>query len=208
MSRTKKEKNTVVPNNENTTSETEASLGFSYQGRVTISLVNGKTVLSKTTYNNKGGDAMFNYLAQCLMGKLNTGLQPKYIICAENKAETPAQAYPIQAEGKAEVKKYSEKIIMNNVAESVIDGVYTTTLHFIIPKAYLISSSGKINELLLVSDYMNAEGSQVTSPDYSAYYYLVDDKGQWNPTDIKDISGNTNMIVDWELSVTNSTTGV
>ena len=201
MSKTKKKK---IKSNTDISSSILTN-HFVYNGHLRVSLLAGKQLISNYEYKNAGTKLLFRFLCECLRGSYTTAdkYRPTKIRLFYN-----SQAYPtsegtdVRPETTAPRSMFVPLNTVPDIYEAEEQGTYKTVLHFLIPYAYMTPSTGSggstINQVCLYSS------NTTDSKDYSAYFYLTNsERTEWNAIDFGDAASNYNLIIEWEMSISN-----
>ena len=177
-------------------SQTIFSDGLGYEGKVTLTLKNKNRVLKSKTYKNNGTAQLFKFLGYCLMDLYEEAksLLPAKLLLLHNYSDSLANAIPKSVDLRSDWQTFAKapSIISDSSTEQV-KVVYS----FEISRA-AIDERG-FNQIALygagVEDFR----------DFSAYYYLVDDRGEKLETElVADWSATTVLLIEWELSLSNN----
>jgi len=174
----------------------QGTQAISYQGSINLSINNGKKVLVRKKYHNKGMPNLFRFLANCLAGNNSDNLRPVKIKLFYNKdtAATP-NAFDWATASLTAVSPYilfdSTPVIKENKeAES-----FEVTFHFRVPFSHI---SGDTIHLIGLFKSDATDDKQ----DVSAYYLLSEDNS-WTPIDLSGVSANYSLIIEWTLKISN-----
>ncbi len=194
---------------------TEEKAGVVYSGQVSISVRSGKTTLSKKTYRNTGGVALFRFLANCIKdgGGDSSSLLPIKIklfeVDTDNKttpkdittelAKTANYGENVDLEEqKIDIDSASIFVAKSDTANVASDGK-SVTLSFRVPYSYITKT--KVNMIGLY-------GRGITHTGYWSAYYLLTKKTSDNSTSWDDLeinsSQNYNLLIEWKMSFDNS----
>ena len=191
---------------------------FSYTGKITITVKNGNTVVSKNTYKNNGGLNLWYFLCATLAGQYSNAelFRPTKLMLFNCSSATVPTTEPDFTDtlvytaltGEVSINKATSVLPIKDLSNKTIN--YTATLHFLVPPAYFSAGHEElgINTAVL---YGKSRPLDITSAknQYSAYYFFTtknDDQITWdvaNILKIKDIKENYNVIIDWEMSFDN-----
>ena len=182
---------------------------ISYSGKITVTVKNGNTIISKNTYKNNGGLNLWYFLCASLAGQYTNADQfrPYRIMLYYCKDETVPTSIEnldqdnfVKLTSEIPINRASEVLPIKESGKTIN---YTATLHFLIPPAYFNAvENAKINTVVL---YGKKEPTTPNKDNYSAYYFFAKD-GAWdtpNILNLDDIKDNYNIIIDWEMSVDN-----
>ena len=174
-------------------SQTIFSDGLGYEGKVTLTLKSNNRVLKSKTYKNKGTAQLFKFLGYCLMDSYEEAknLLPAKLLLLYNHSEYRAEAIPTNVDLRSTWQTFAKMPTIISESEQV-KVVYS----FEIPRA-AIDERG-FNQIALygvgVEDFR----------DFSAYYYLIDDRDEKLETeDVQKWSATTILLIEWELSLSN-----
>ena len=138
------------------------TISVGYSGKVTVTVVDDRKVVSRKVGHNAGGQPLFLFLAQCLCGnyKNTEPLQPLKIRLFYNNAEDETRAITninnwVGSEGEFfDITEASNFIFVNapNTTEEIEDekgnkNGYKAILHFRVPFSFL--TSAEINQICL-----------------------------------------------------------
>lgn len=174
--------------------QTIFSDGLGYEGKVTLTLKGDSgRVLKSKTYKNKGTAQLFKFLGYCLIDSYEEAknLLPNKILLLRNTSEHPDEAVETAVEQCSTWQTYVQTptIISDN---SQVKVVYS----FEVPRAAI---EGDFNQVALY-------GAGVTDMhDFSAFYYLRDNVGNFEDTEVALWSATTVLLIEWELSLSNKT---
>lgn len=198
----------------NKTIEQAQSIGYS--GRVKVTLVRGKKVISEKEFKNNGRWPLFNFLALCIKGEFNEAknLRPKYIrLFTAGTAgvttvpvPTDQNAFPYGATNLSlnVVPLNSSSNITKTEAET--SGSASVTLKYLIPLTQ-ISGLTNYRNINLLAMYYGSDSTYVNQP--SAYCFIKDENNESLLGEI--IEGipagsdpnQYNLIIDWTMSLAN-----
>ncbi len=183
MGRKKKSAQTTVDNTQ--------SIGYS--GKISISIVNGKRVISKQNYHNEGRLELFRFLANCLAGNLVEGLRPIQIKFFKYPANTSFNwTEAVWNDTSTAPKAVSPFIIydaMPIVKANETTNTCTVVFHFRVPLSYLTDDSN------LIGLY-----SSNSSDDFNASAWVIPDQPITLP---ENVVNNYSLILEWTLSISN-----
>ena len=192
------------------------TISVGYSGKVKVTVVDDRKVVSRNVGHNAGGQPLFQFLAQCLCGNYeNTKpLQPLKIKLFYNKAETVADAITsiqnwVKSEGDfTSVVSASNFIFVNapGATEEIADeegnkNGYKAILHFRVPFSFVTHT--EINQICLYAQ------NESDDKKYSAYYLFTTDKvdsagtKKLAPIKVNNQQTSYNLIIEWELSISN-----
>lgn len=188
------------------------TISVGYSGKVTVTVVDDRKVVSRKVGHNAGGQPLFLFLAQCLCGnyKNTEPLQPLKIRLFYNNAEDETRAITninnwVGSEGEFfDITEASNFIFVNvpNTTEEIEDekgnkNGYKAILHFRVPFSFL--TSAEINQICLYAQ------NEIDPKRYSAYYLFKDSANTKKLAPIKVDNQQTsyNLIIEWELRISN-----
>lgn len=155
-----------------------------YAGMVTLYQHTGtkKTVLARK--HNEGGRALFNYLADCLLGDF-----------AAAKSECPTKVMLLNINDDGSITKASNTSFIHILTKP--ERVYNETdgvvrYSFIVPQDMLSTSFNAIG-------LYPASATEADLEDYSAYCSIA--------LDSNSLSLSTVLVIDWELHISNKDGG-
>lgn len=191
------------------------TISVGYSGKVTVTVVDDRKVVSRKVGHNAGGQPLFQFLAQCLCGNYeNTKpLQPLKIRLFYNKASDTTVATEniknwVAYESDDSIEDASNFIFAN--APGTIDEIelidkqdrvtkngYKAILHFRVPFSFV--TYNKINQICLYAQ------NAINPKNYSAYYLFTDSTNTKNlvPIEVNNQQTSYNLIIEWELSIAN-----
>ena len=173
--------------------------GLGYEGKVTLTLKSNNRVLRSKTYKNKGTVQLFRFLGYCLMDSFEEAkrLLPNKILLLYNNAATnghPDTADPKDVVPQTYWQDYVQTpTIVNNSSNEQVSVIYS----FEISKAAI---NGKFNQIALYGTGMEYGADY---QDFSAYYFLKDENGNFDTQDASTWSATTVLLVEWELTLSN-----
>ena len=187
------------------------TISVGYSGKVTVTVVDDRKVVSRKVGHNAGGQPLFQFLAQCLCGNYeNTKpLQPLKIRLFYNKAtDTTAATTNINnwvgSDSNTSIEEASNFIFVNapSATEEIEDeegnkNGYKAILHFRVPFSFVTRT--EINQICLYAQ--NESDPKI----YSAYYLFTDstDVEKLAPIKVNNQQASYNLIIEWELSISN-----
>ena len=192
------------------------TISVGYSGKVTVTVVDDRKVISRKVGHNAGGQPLFQFLAQCLCGNYeNTKpLQPLKIRLFYNKAtDTTAATININnwvgSDSNTSIEEASNFIFVNTPSATeeikitdkqgnlVAKNGYKAILHFRVPFSFV--TRDEINQICL---YAQDESDPKR---YSAYYLFKDSKDEKKlaPIKVNNQQASYNLIIEWELSISN-----
>lgn len=205
-------KQTIKNKEENTELvKKQDTISIGYSGKVKVTVVDDRKVVSRKVGHNAGGQPLFLFLAQCLCGNYENAKtsQPLKIklfynnATNENDAITNIQNW-VKSEGDStSVVSASNFIFVNapSVPEKIEDeegnkNGYKAILHFRVPFSFV--THNKINQICLYAQNENDDKK------YSAYYLFKDSKDEkLAPIEVNNQQASYSLIIEWELSIAN-----
>ena len=197
------------------------TISVGYSGKVTVTVVDDRKVVSRKVGHNAGGQPLFLFLAQCLCGnyKNTEPLQPLKIRLFYNNAEDETRAVTninnwvgsageffditeasnfifVNAPGATEEIKITDKqgnLVAKNGCKAI--------LHFRVPFSFV--THDEINQICLYAQ------NESDDKNYSAYYLFTTDKADSTgtkklaPIKVNNQQASYNLIIEWELSISN-----
>lgn len=188
------------------------TISVGYSGKVKVTVVDDRKVVSRKVGHNAGGQPLFQFLAQCLCGNYENAKtsQPLKIklfynnATNENDAITNIQNW-VKSEGDStSVVSASNFIFVNgpSATEKIEDeegnkNGYKAILHFRVPFAFV--TQNKVNQICLYAQTENDDKK------YSAYYLFKDSKDEKKlaPIEVNNQQASYSLIIEWELSIAN-----
>ena len=192
------------------------TISVGYPGKVTVTVVDDRKVVSRKVGHNAGGQPLFQFLAQCLCGNYeNTKpLQPLKIRLFYNKATDTTAATTninnwVSSDSNTSIEEASNFIFVNAPGATeeikitdkqgnlVAKNGYKAILHFRVPFSFV--TYNKINQICLYAQ--NESDPKI----YSAYYLFTDstDVEKLAPIKVNNQQASYNLIIEWELSISN-----
>ena len=187
------------------------TISVGYSGKVTVTVVDDRKVVSRKVGHNAGGQPLFLFLAQCLCGnyKNTEPLQPLKIKLFYNKAtDTTAATTNINnwvgSDSNTSIEEASNFIFINapSATEEIEDekgnkNGYKAILHFRVPFSFV--TRDEINQICLYAQ------NEIDPKRYSAYYLFTDstDAEKLAPIKVNNQQASYNLIIEWELSIAN-----
>lgn len=184
-------------------------MNIGYQGKIKVSIMCGKKVISSKVYHNRGTKKLFQFICEALAGNYRPGLRPMYIRAFTNDeleeamlpdtykfnedlAVTPYIMYETTAfagNGNAED------------GESTTD-TYSVVYTFKIPYAFI--SGTKISKVALYP-----QNRSNANTDKCAFYGFVNpDTNDWDSIDLEQgdfLNGNFCIVMEWKMTLSNFT---
>ena len=199
--------------NSSTELKTNKSLqSLEYSGKVKISLMNNKQVLTTKEYHNSGTPLLFKYLAEALAGKLNSNLPPqKLALYTLSDVASTAGISPLNFswESAEEFLTPMTSMITYTSAPEVRpynNGGYQTILQFVVPYSRMINPAENPAYVLGLFPAMSKSASNDLGKAL-AFFCLADpETSVWEPIRFEDAFTTYNLLVEWALLVTNHTT--
>ena len=193
------------------------TISIGYSGKVKVTVVDDRKVVSRKVGHNAGGQPLFLFLAQCLCGNYENAKtsQPLKIklfynnATNENDAITNIQNW-VKSEGDfTSVVSASNFIFVNGPSTPeeikitdengnlVAKNGYKAILHFRVPFAFV--TQDEVNQICLYAQDENNDKK------YSAYYLFKDikDEKKLAPIKVNNQQVSYNLIIEWELSIAN-----
>ena len=177
-------------------SQTIFTDGLGYEGKVTLTLKSNNRILESKTYKNSGTAQLFKFLGYCLIGEYEEAkdLWPNKILLLHNTSDSPTGASAKAVEQQAGWQPLAQTpTIVSDSATEQVKVVYS----FEVPRNKIW---GNFNQVALYGVGTN----DIT--EFSAYYYLVDGRGDWAEVDLSSWSATTVLLVEWELAISNKNT--
>ena len=192
------------------------TISVGYSGKVTVTVVDDRKVVSRKVGHNAGGQPLFQFLAQCLCGNYeNTKpLQPLKIKLFYNNAKDKTAATTninnwVSSDSNTSIEETSNFIFVNAPSATeeikitdkqgnlVAKNGYKAILHFRVPFSFV--TRNEINQICL---YAQDESDPKR---YSAYYLFTDstDAEKLAPIKVNNQQASYNLIIEWELSISN-----
>lgn len=175
--------------------------GLGYEGKVTLTLKNNNHILKSKTYKNRGTSKLFEFLGYCLIDAFDDvkKLLPSKILLLYNTDSAsgikPDSANPKAVEKRTTIPQpwvQTPSIIIDS-DEAKVKVIY----NFEVSKAS-IRDPGDFNQIALY-------GAGVDDPsEFSAYYFLTDARGDFDTQDPSIWSATTVLLIDWELTISNT----
>lgn len=194
--------------------KTNTSLqSLEYSGRVKISLMSNKQVLTTKEYHNSGTPLLFKYLAEALAGKLNSNLPPQKLALytfsnKEDVAKTPPSEF--SWEGADRLLTPMTSMITYTSAPEVrpygTDG-YQTVLQFVVPYSRMINPAENPAYVLGLFPAMAKSASMDLGMALASFCLADPETSGWKPILFEDAFTTYNLLVEWALLVTNHNTG-
>lgn len=187
------------------------TISVGYSGKVKVTVVDDRKVVSRKVGHNAGGQPLFQFLAQCLCGNYENAeqSQPLKIRLFYNKAETKTAATVniknwVGSASNTSIEEASNFIFVNapGATEEIEDengnkNGYKSILHFRVPFSFVTYS--EINQICLYAQ------NEIDPKKYSAYYLFTDstDEETLAPIKVNNQQASYNLIIEWELSIAN-----
>ena len=190
-------------------------ISVGYSGKVKVTVVDDRKVVSRKVGYNAGGQPLFQFLAQCLCGNYENAeqSQPLKIKLFYNKAETKTKTEAIinieawassGSSSSEKVTSASNFIFVNapSVPEEIEDekgnkNGYKAILHFRVPFSFV--TRNEINQICLYAQ------NEIDPKKYSAYYLFTDstNKEKLAPIKVNNQQASYSLIIEWELNISN-----
>ena len=186
------------------------TISVGYSGKVIVTVVDDRKVVSRKVGHNAGGQPLFLFLAQCLCGNYENAKtsQPLKIklfynnATNENDAITNIQNW-VKSEGDStSVVSASNFIFVNatGATEEIKDeegnkNGYKAILHFRVPFSFV--THDEINQICLYAQ------NESNDKNYSAYYLFTTDKvdstgtKKLAPIKVNNQQTSYNLIIEW-----------
>lgn len=179
-----------------------------YTGNITVIIKQHNKIISKQTYHNQGGAALFNFLSNCIISdNYKIADAPRFIKLftfldnTVNEISTESGIITESIPLCASVYYNASDIILDDNSASAY-------LHFTIPCSAIDNSGDgaggngtvKIYQAGLYSaNYARNEHKTF----YSAAFNFLNG-GQWAPVAVSSANGDYNIFIDWKLSFNNT----
>ena len=193
------------------------TISVGYSGKVTVTVVDDRKVVSRKVGHKARGQPLFQFLAQCLCGNYeNTKpLQPLKIKLFYNNAKDKTAAIAniqnwwVGSDSNTSIEEASNFIFVNAPSATeeikitdkqgnlVAKNGYKAILHFRVPFSFVTRT--EINQICLYAQ--NESDPKI----YSAYYLFTDstDVEKLAPIKVNNQQTSYNLIIEWELSISN-----
>ena len=188
------------------------TISVGYSGKVKVTVVDDRKVVSRKVGYNAGGQPLFLFLAQCLCGNYENAKtsQPLKIKLFYNNATNENDATKniqnwVKSEGDfTNITSASNFIFVNatGATEEIKDeegnkNGYKAILHFRVPFSFV--THDEINQICLYAQ------NESNDKNYSAYYLFTDSKNKEKlaPIKVNNQQASYNLIIEWELSIAN-----
>ena len=205
-------KQTIKNKKENTEIvKKQDTISVGYSGKVKVTVVDDRKVVSRKVGHNAGGQPLFLFLAQCLCGNYENAKtsQPLKIKLFYNKAKTRTDATRniegwVSSAGNTSIDEASNFIFVNgpSATEEIEDkkgkkNGYKAIMHFRVPFSFV--THDEINQICLYAQ------NESDPKEYSAYYLFTDsiDAEKLAPIKVNNQQASYNLIIEWELSIAN-----
>ena len=210
-------KQTIKNKKENTEIvKKQDTISVGYSGKVKVTVVDDRKVVSRKVGHNAGGQPLFLFLAQCLCGNYENAKtsQPLKIKLFYNNATNENDATKniqnwVKSEGDfTNITSASNFIFVNatGATEEIKDeegnkNGYKAILHFRVPFSFV--THDEINQICLYAQ------NESNDKNYSAYYLFTADKvdstgtKKLAPIKVNNQQASYNLIIEWELSISN-----
>lgn len=173
--------------------ENKTGTNIGYSGKVSIKILHGTKAVKNITIHNNGCQPLFDFLAYCLVGDYNEANSPRYLRAFETQ-NTEAQSFDPEHESTLRIIPVSSitKVNSSNANSGVVRYSFLTPGSFFLPGSV-------IDELAL---YSSANIDSKTNP--SAYIILRPaTEDPEHPYESISIDPDTNLVIIWELSISN-----
>lgn len=187
------------------------TISVGYSGKVKVTVVDDRKVVSRKVGHNAGGQPLFLFLAQCLCGNYANAksLQPLKIKLFYNDITNVTGATDDVTKAITNINnwvdddniKEASNFIFANVAgtteEIKTKNGYKAILHFRVPFSFV--TKNEVNQICLYAQNENDDKK------YSAYYLFKDseDEKKLAPIKVNNQQASYNLIIEWELSISN-----
>ena len=189
------------------------TISVGYSGKVKVTVVDDRKVVSRKVGHNAGGQPLFLFLAQCLCGNYKNAeqSQPLKIKLFYNKTETETKTEAtanieawVDSASNTSIEEASNFIFVNapSVTEEIKDekgnkNGYKAILHFRVPFSFVTKDT--VNQICLYAQ------NEIDPKKYSAYYLFTDstDAEKLAPIKVNNQQASYNLIIEWELSIAN-----
>ena len=192
------------------------TISAGYSGKVKVTVVDDRKVVSRKVGHNAGGQPLFLFLAQCLCGNYENAkaLQPLKIRLFYNKAtDTTAATTNINnwvgSDSNTSIEEASNFIFVNAPSATeeikitdkqgnlVAKNGYKAILHFRVPFSFV--TRDEINQICLYAQ------DESDPKKYSAYYLFTDstDAEKLAPIEVNNQQASYSLIIEWELNISN-----
>jgi hypothetical protein len=187
--------------------------GLGYEGKVTLTLKSNNRVLESRTYKNQGTALLFKFLGYCLIGAFTEAenfLPNKIMLLYNNEADTSSgpssggTTYTDVQPRSAFVAQSRTPTIISDSTSSQVKVLYS----FEVPRAAILAAQKeetnadkvyKFNQVALYSEGVSDDDIH----EFSAYYYLVNGRNEWENVDPRDWPTSTVLLIEWELTLSN-----
>lgn len=166
-----------------------ATNSLGYTGTVTLSQYNGNKKTQIAQFKNNGGNSLFNFLANCLMGDFETAAQerPTKIMLLHKETEETSNSVTYESRsGFIYFLTNPERLFTDTALLSS-----TICYSFIIPMELI-----KNQDFNCIGLYSNAAKGTTDLEDFVAVCNLDGIAGMQSTSSI--------LIVDWKLTITNN----
>lgn len=194
--------------------KTNTSLqSLEYSGRVKISLMSNKQVLTTKEYHNHGTQLLFKYLAEALAGKLNSNLPPQklalYTFSSQSAVESTSPASFSWEDASVLLTPMTSMITYTSAPEVRPYGEngYQTVIQFVVPYSRMINPAENPAYVLGLFPAMAKSASMDLEMALASFCLADPDSLTWEPILFEDAFTTYNLLVEWALLVTNHTTG-
>ena len=185
------------------------TISVGYSGKVKVTIVDDRKVISRKVGHNAGGQPLFLFLAQCLCGNYENmkTLQPLKIKLFYNEAEDVAEAennIKAWAGSDSENEKVTsassfifvntgsttEEIEITDTNNNKTKNGYKAILHFRVPFSFV--TRNEINQICLYAQ------SESNDKKYSAYYLFTDSKNteKLAPIQVNNQQASYNLLIE------------
>lgn len=206
-------KNQTIKNKEENTElvKKQDTISVGYSGKVKVTVVDDRKVVSRKIGHNAGGQPLFLFLAQCLCGNYENAKtsQPLKIKLFYNNTTDKNIAIDniknwVNSASNTSIEEASNFIFVNapSVPEEIKDekgnkNGYKAILHFRVPFSFV--TRNEINQICLYAQ------NEIDPKKYSAYYLFTDstNKEKLAPIKVNNQQASYSLIIEWELNISN-----
>lgn len=181
-----------------------------YIGNITVTIKQHNKIISKQTYHNQGGAALFNFLSNCIISdNYKAADAPRFIKLFTFLDNTISTGVPPTSGIITDSKPICASVYYNASDIILEDNSASAYLHFTIPCS-AISNSGDGNggsgtvKIYQAGLYSANYAHNQYKTSYSAAFNFLNG-GQWAPIAVSSANGDYNIFIDWKLSFINNT---
>ena len=165
--------------------------GIGYEGKVTLTLKSNDRVIKSQTYKNNGTVELFRFLGNCLASRFTEAeklLPNKILLLYNNSQDGPLSKNAGNVVYRSGFIGYAQppSIVDDEKTESV-----KVTYNFEIPYHMVENTFNQV--ALYGADKNIADYTQ-----FSAYHYLTDGNGEFDPQNVSKWSATTILLIEWE----------